>query len=139
MDGGELDAVDRRVFLAGEFAVVVEGDGDRLALGQRLLEAQPHGEILLVARRRNLLALVVHHARDVERVVQFEGGGGDVVVQRDEAHARLGGEGLGCRRDLGVDGVLLHVDARAAVLRPGGAGAERQSENGGERTITKHE
>ena len=51
----------------------------------------------------------------------------------------FGGEGLGGGRDLGVDGVLLHVDAGAAVLRPGGGGGERQSESGGERTITKHE
>ena len=139
MDGGELDAVDGRILLPGELAVVIEGHGDGLAFGQRLLESQAHGEILLIARGLDLFALVIDHARDVERVVQLEGGGGDVVVERDEAHARLGGEGLGVRRDLGVDGVLLHVDAGAAVLRPGGGGGERQGESGSERTITKHE
>ena len=142
MDGGELDAVDRRILLPGEFAVVVEGDGDGLALDEGLIEVQAHAEVLLVAGRLNLLALVVHHARHVERVVQFEGGGGDVVVQGHEAHTGLGGEGLRVRRDLGVNGVLLHVDAGAAVLRQGGAraaDAERQSENEGERTVTRHE
>ena len=69
MDRRELDAVDRRILLAGEFAVVIEGDVDGLAFDKGLLEAEPDGEILLIARRRNLLAFVVHHAGDVECVV----------------------------------------------------------------------
>src|ERR1019366_7585879 len=63
MDGGEPDAVDGGIFLPGELAVVVEGDGDGLALDERLLKTEADGEILLVAGGRNLLARAIHHAR----------------------------------------------------------------------------
>ncbi len=141
MDGRELNALDRRVFLPRQPAVVEKRDGDRLALGERLLEAQPHGGILLVARGGNLLVLGVQHARNVERVVQLERRRGDVVVERREPHHGLHRDELLVGRDFRVDGVLLDVDAGAPLLRRRGhrQQAGRHGRGNRDTEITKHE
>ena len=122
MDGGELDAKNGRIFVAGEAAVVVERERDGLARGERLLEAQPQGGILLVAGSGNLLAFFIHHARHVERVVQFEGGRGDAVAHGQETHAGLGCQRRGVRRDFRLDGVLLDIDAGGGAVLLGRRG-----------------
>ena len=100
VDGRELDAVDRRIFVPGEMAVVTEGDGDGLALGQRLVEAEPHAEILLRSRRRDLLAALVHHFGNVQRVVQLERRRVDILVQRREPDRDDARSAIGCEAAL---------------------------------------
>jgi len=102
--------------------------GGGLSFGQRRIEAQAHREILGVARVVDLGAFGIHHARDVQGVVQLEGGRSAVVVQRDEADFGGGDEGLGGRLDFGVDGVVFDANARAALLSlsGGGEGGERE-------------
>src|SRR5450755_2665614 len=131
MYGGELDAVYRRVFAAAEAPVVGELDRGRLTLRQGLIEAEPHGEILLAARIAHLAALAIDHARDRQGIVELEGGRTGVAVERDETHFRGGGKRLRGRLDLGVDGVMLHSNARAALLRLRG-GSQAYERQGGE-------
>jgi hypothetical protein len=99
---------------------------------------------LLVARGGDLLARRVQHFGYVERVIQFEGGGGDVIVNRGETDRNLGIDGLGGGRNLGFDGVPLDINAGGApVLGVEGNGAQSEREGSRERRgakrITKHE
>ena len=90
MNGRELDAVDRRILITREAAIVIERYVDRLALGERLVEIQTHAEILLRPRCRHLPPAIIRHPRYVQRIVQLECRRGDVVLQRHEADCRLG-------------------------------------------------
>ena len=139
MDGREGNSINRRIFLARQLAIVIERDRDRFPFGQRRLEAQTHGKILLAAGRRNRLALFVHHARNVQRVVQLEGSRRDIVVGWHEPHRGFGFQGLRVGGNLGVDGVLLHVDPRrgTAVLRHAQPGSRQGCQKNS--AITKHE
>ena len=146
MDGGELDAVDRRIFRAAEAPFIDElGDG-RLAFRQRRIERQLFGEVLRVAGVLDGGAFAIDNFRHVQRVVQFEGGRAGIVVERHEAHFGGGDEGLRGGLDFGVDSVVVHANAGAAFrLRECGGGYQRQRqrcegdrpEGGG--TATKHE
>ena len=122
MNGRELDTVDRRILVAREAAIVIERHDDRLALGEGLVEIQTHAEILLRARRRHLPPAIVCHTCHVQRVVQLECRRGDVVLQRHKADRRLGRQSLRVFVDLGVDDVVLDINAGAALLSRRGRG-----------------
>ena len=137
VDGGELDAVDRRILLAVERAVVSETHGGEFALDQRLIELHPDGEILLVAGGLQLLALVVHHAPQSQCVVQLEGGRGDAFIQREEVQGGGGRDSRGIGRDFGVDQIVLDFDPGTAIL---GERSQRPGENQQDtNALTKHE
>ena len=120
VNGGELDAVNGGIFSAAQATFVGKLQRGRLALWQRLIEAESHGEVLGVARVVDLGALAIDHARYGQRIIQLEGGRAGVVVQGDEAHFGGGDEGLRGWLDFGVDGVILDSNARAALLRLSG-------------------
>jgi len=91
-----------------------------LPLDSGLVESQPHGGIRLVAGCRNLPALVVRHTRDVERIVQLEGGRSGCRRPRAKTGWRLSPPG---RLSSGVISAsmvyCLHVDAVGAALLRG--------------------
>ncbi len=73
LDGAEFDAVNRRVFLAGQPPIVSERQRSGFAFHQRGRKAHLDIHVLPRPRGGNLVAAVIHHARDIECVVQFEG------------------------------------------------------------------
>ena len=72
MNRRELDAEHRRLLIAGQLAVVDKRQRRDLALLERLWQCQPDAHVLRHSRRRNLPAVFIDHARDVQRVVQLE-------------------------------------------------------------------
>jgi len=112
-DVGELESGDGTIVARLQDAVVLEGQGGRLALRQHGGERNTHARILGDALARKRLAGGVFHLADVQGVVQLEDGGIH-VVERGELYARAGAEVVLFRRELGVDDVV--VDAHALPL-----------------------
>ena len=110
MNRGELDAPHGRFFRAGQLSAIDKRQGGRFALGQRLRQAQPDGHVLRNPRCGHLPAGFVGHAIQGQGVVQLESKAGG-VVQGGEADLGRGLNGLGVRIHLGIDGVVVHVDA----------------------------
>jgi len=115
MDRGELDSEHRRLFLAGEPAVIDERQRGELAPLQRVRQRDSDAHVRLRARRWNLLAILADHFGQAERVIELEGKRADVIL-RDEADQGGRADSLRRRIDFRVYQVALDIDSPALAV-----------------------